>query len=106
MWRQLRAILVLLHCIGVLGMSLPSPEGFSNPEELKKIEPYLASWVETLKMVGIPEQLTRTVAIQGGQKLEWAEDHMERLFAPYSRYLGVKQSWRMFAKAPPKHWIL
>lgn len=103
-WDHVRAALVAVHVLAVVGTSLPSPEGFSAASMAKKAKfaGPIAAWADALAEVGVPPSLTQTVALRGGQALERAEDRMERLFAPYGRYAGVKQSWRMFSASPSR----
>lgn len=107
-WDHVRAALIAVHVVAVVGMSLPSPEGYSARRALEdpKFARPLAVWVDALAEVGVPAALTRRVAVDGGETLERVEDGAERLFAPYARYAGVKQSWRMFSSSGPKSWRL
>lgn len=108
LWDHLRAILVLVHVVAVVGMSIPSPEGFSKADALenKDIAGPLHVWEQSLSRIGIPTTLTRGVALYTGRSLEIIEDKMERTFYPYAHYLGVRQSWRMFSSSPAKSWML
>lgn len=105
---HLRAALVLAHIVAVLGMSIPSPQGFlvDHPLDNPKIAAPLRVWEGAMERIGVPPQTTRTVALTGGKALERAENAMERWCRPYVRYAGVSQSWRMFASSPARGWRL
>ncbi|MFZ5478072.1 MAG: hypothetical protein ACOZNI_14955 [Myxococcota bacterium] len=101
---HVRAALIALHLVAIVGMAIPSPRGFSSGAAIEQggTARAMAAWEEGLATVGVPAELTRGALIAGGRLLERAEGRFERAFAPYVRFAGVKQSWRMFSGSPPR----
>jgi hypothetical protein len=99
-----RAVLVLLHVIAVLGMSLPSPEGFRSGTALRtaRVARQVAAWENAVATVGVPVDVTHAVILRGGGALERAEDAFEEICGPYARLAGTEQSWRMFSSSPSR----
>lgn len=99
---HLRAALVAVHMVAVVGMALPSPEGLTEAKMKRAdVAAQVESWTATLGAVGVPEDAAVWLMFEGGRALEKVEDRAERTFAPYARYAGVRQSWRMFSSSAP-----
>ncbi len=99
-WDHLRAALIVVHVLAVVGMSLPSPEGLTEDQLTRGAGgAQVKRWAKALGHVGMSGEATMALILDGGRALEWAEDRAERIFAPYARYAGVKQSWRMFSSS-------
>lgn len=105
-WPQIRAALVGAHVLAVLAMATPSPSAGLRRSAWKDptVQAEFAAWNDRFHALG----------------LDWSEEEMEdRLWdfavgwdkargailtpiAPYGRYLGASQAWRMFV-APHRY---
>ncbi len=104
--RILLAIFLAYHVAAVVLASLPAPRGANRAGNYKDpvVQAELKSWSEALARLGVqrsPKELQRwMIGVSSG----WLAAREASLvpFQPYYRYLGTKQSWRMFAGADPK----
>lgn len=102
-WDHVRALLIAVHVVAVVGMSLPAPPKM-NERLLANgdVAKGLAVWTGALARVGVAPETTRALVLVGGGALARTEDRMEAIFSPYRRWAGVDQSWRMFSGSPAR----
>ena len=98
---QLRAVLVALHVLAIVGTAMPAPPDFLGPDPLAapKMAGGIRQWE---KILGVDPQQFRWVVLHGGQALAGTRAQFLWFFRPYSDLAGVHQSWRMFGRSPAR----
>lgn len=100
-WRQVRAVLVLLHVVAVLLLALPNPGSALNRRAWRTpaVQLELKRWSERLTAVGVETTPKAFEKWLYGVAKSWYETRRAMLapFEPYRRYLGIRQPWTMFA---------
>ena len=105
-WPQIRAVLVALHVLAIVLMATPSPAVGLRRSLWKDptVQQEFQAWNERLHAIGVswtePEMEDHLWSFASG----WEKYRSALLipFAPYGRYLGTSQSWRMFV-APHRY---
>ncbi|MEM7158202.1 MAG: hypothetical protein AAF799_35500 [Myxococcota bacterium] len=106
-WPHVRALLVALHIVAVLLLAIPDAGGVALERASWKnptVQAELSAWAERLSTLGYH---TDTATLEG-DVYAVAKSWTGTLKAlrvpvrPYSDYLGVRQTWRMFV-APHRH---
>lgn len=105
-WRQLRALLVLVHVVAVGLAALPAPEGGMNRAAWKDptVQDELNTWAARLRAAGLDlgDEEFQAVLWNLGTRTIAARKLVLRPLQPYYRFLGTHQSWRMFV-APHRY---
>lgn len=99
MWDHIRALLITLHLLAVVLAALPAPVGMREKDlEDPLFRESLAPVHGALQAVGYggsEDELAREL-FDGGKAILEVRKQVLRPFGPYYRYLGTRQSWRMF----------
>ncbi len=105
-WRQLRAVLVLVHVAAILLAAIPAPEGGMNRAAWKDptVQDELNAWAARLRSAGMElgDEEFQAALWSVGTRYTAVRSFVLRPLRPYYRYLGTNQSWRMFV-APHRY---
>jgi len=106
LWRQLRALLVMVHVVAVMLAAIPAPEGGMNRAAWKDptVQDELNSWAARLRAAGLDlsDEEFQAGLWSLGTRYSAARKLVLRPLQPYYRFLGTNQSWRMFV-APHRY---
>jgi hypothetical protein len=102
-WPHLRTLLISMHLVAILLMALPAPVGARSKSiwQDKTARDELSTYAELLSRMGIQtttEDLTESMHELVVKTLDLRERVLAP-FRPYYKYVGAKQSWRMFTGA-------
>ncbi|MCA9714983.1 MAG: hypothetical protein H6713_12630 [Myxococcales bacterium] len=105
-WDHARAALIALHVLAIVALAFPSRGALTNKAawRSKNTQADFAAWTAGLNRAGVeitPQEFEAwlwSLAERYGR----ARDRVTRPVQPYARYLGLEQSWQMFA-SPQRH---
>lgn len=106
LWPQLRAALVALHVLAVVGLATPTPGAGMRRSAWKDptVQEEFEAWTGRLHRLGVQISQKELEDFLWDFAVGW-ESRRSAVLAParpYARYLGVDQSWRMFV-APHRY---
>lgn len=101
--RHLRAALVLLHVVAVVGLSVPAPPaGLRGGRPDRSTEAALRTWSEVGGAIGVPADRI-VLAVRGVTAVQQrAVAGIRGLFRPYAQLVGARQNWLMFGEVPTR----
>lgn len=105
-WRQVRAVLVALHCIAVISMAMPAPGGALRRSAWQDptVQGEFEAWTDRLNALGAGITKDELEDALWEITKTWLSARSTALapFQPYYKYAGTVQSWRMFV-APHRY---
>lgn len=105
-WPHVRAVLIALHVVAITLQALPSPGGAMKRSSWREptVQGELAAWTDRLNALGWKGDQQHLEQDLWDFASEFVKVRRRVLapFAPYYRYAGTFQSWRMFV-APHRH---
>ena len=105
-WRQVRAVLVALHCVAVISMAFPAPGGALRRSAWQDptVQGEFEAWTTRFNALGADITKDELEDVLWEITKTWLSARRTALapFQPYYKYAGTVQSWRMFV-APHRY---
>jgi hypothetical protein len=98
---HLRALLITLHIAAVVFLALPSPGKFMIEKNWRDPDAQQA-FRGIAGVLGVPKQQVQDTLWELGLGWKRLRGVVVEPLGPYVAYMGVKQSWAMFAQVPDR----